>query len=85
MTTQPQWTADEFAMLMASAELTAGELSGTHLPQRSPGAIEVVRHGVHLYHLDHDTHNILSRSMIAFLGSRPRLASTMCAVCLQRP
>jgi len=84
MTRQPEWSMEEFAVLMASAELPADELAATALPSRSVGAIEVVRQGVHLYHMEQPTHGILSRAVMGFLERRPELSRTMCHVCLDQ-
>jgi hypothetical protein len=61
--------------------LSASELVDD-LPQRSTGAIEVVRQGICSYHRDGETHGILSRMMVSFLERRR--GSLICAVCSEQ-
>ncbi len=75
MTPQPQWTMEEFALLLASSEIDADELARTDLQSRSGGAITVVRQGVKLHADGQDTHGILSEMMVEFLERRPHLAT----------
>ena len=73
MTREPEWSREEFAVLLASSEIDAAELAKTDLPSRSPDAIKVVRQGILMLDGGKDTHGILSRMMVQFLEKRPRL------------
>ena len=74
MTGPGQWTVEEIAILLASCELSAEDLSAMLLNNRSPGAIAVVRQGIKLYAEGKEHHGILSRTMIEFMDKRPSLA-----------
>jgi hypothetical protein len=76
----PDWTREEFAILLSSPGIPHEQLVAD-LPQRSPGAIEVVRNGVHLLHRGEPTHDILSRMMLAYLEPRRSTLEALCAVC----
>lgn len=74
MTRKEDWTQEEFALLVASAEMDADELAGTALANRSTDAITVVRQGIRYFANGEDSHGILSRMMVEFLEKRPALA-----------
>ena len=76
---QSAWTLAEFAILIASPSVDSKVLSETDLDSRSPGAIDVVRQGVHLYLSGEDSHGILSELMTKFL--EPRRGHVLCAAC----
>jgi hypothetical protein len=62
MTRESDWSLEEFAVLVASAEIAAATLASTDLPTRSPGAIEMVRRGLHRHHMGQPLHGMLSLS-----------------------
>lgn len=78
MTRAPDWSAEEFEVLLSNPLLTEAELRQL-LPRRTPGAIAFVRQGVHSWHTGRDDHQMLSEIMKQRLmaPSRPLL----CALC----
>jgi hypothetical protein len=68
MTQQPEWTEDEFAILMHAGDLSAEELV-LRLPRRSAGAIRAVRGGIHDYHATGSS-SLLSRMQRDYLQRR---------------
>jgi hypothetical protein len=77
----PDWTREEFAILLSSPSLSPPDLAAD-FPGRSSGAIEVVRQGIHLYHRGQPTHDILSRMMLAYLEPRRSTLEALCAACI---
>lgn len=74
MARKQDWTQEEFALLVASAEIDADELSRTLLTERSADAITTVRQGIRYFANGEDSHGMLSRMMLEFLEKRPALA-----------
>ena len=74
----PDWTADEFETLLNNYGLSDEELA-RKLPQRSVGAIELVRDAVHSYHTDKMFISALSKMMCRRLEERR--GSLVCSRC----
>lgn len=80
MVRAPDWTESEFKKLIYSPELSHEELSQI-LGSRSPGAIGVVREGIHAWHLEkRNPGGILSKRMVRILEDKKRLR-TQCWKC----
>ena len=77
MAQEPEWTKEEFILLISRPELSDEELSDL-LPNRSQGAVAVVRAGVHSFHTGGDT-SMLSKMMKELLGSKDTLVT--CPIC----
>ncbi|GAI45957.1 unnamed protein product, partial [marine sediment metagenome] len=73
----PDWTESEFEVLVNSYGLPDEELAH-RLPQRSMGAIEVVKEGIHAFHLGNDI-SMLSQMMRSYLDRRH--GSVVCPKC----
>jgi hypothetical protein len=58
----PEWTTDEFEILLRSPALPVDDLH-LRLPKRTPDAIQVVRSGIHAFHLGKNP-SILSKMMV---------------------
>ena len=83
MSREADWRPGEFAVLLSSPDLAPEELA-TDLPDRSTGAIEVVRQGVHLWHRHEDDRLILSRMMREYLSRRASHSHLACPVCREQ-
>jgi hypothetical protein len=57
MTQRPQWTAQEFEVLLDGGSMGVSELTRL-LPGRSAGAVDMVQQGIHGYHLSDITWGI---------------------------
>lgn len=77
MTRAIDWTEQEFAILLDSATGSDAELA-ERFPLRSPGAVGVVRAGVHDYHTGGRS-GLLSRVMLRMLERQRRRRT--CAMC----
>lgn len=66
----PEWTEDEFEVVLRGYGLCHQEVAGT-LPggRRSPGAVGVVREGIHSFHKGHNI-SMLSKMMLRYLEHR---------------
>jgi hypothetical protein len=53
MTRFPDWTIEEFEILLNHNDLS-GEQLAELLPRRTPDAVEVVRQGIHRFHATGD-------------------------------
>lgn len=62
----PEWTENEFRVLVDSFGISDSELK-SRLPNRSVGAIGVVRSGIHSYHIGNNT-SMLSQMMLSYLS-----------------
>ena len=71
------WNKFEFGALLRSNALSDRELA-EQLPDRSSGAVAVVRQGIHSYHLGGDI-SMLSELMIRML--RQRAGKMKCPIC----
>lgn len=80
MNRAPDWTEDEFGILLADPTLSSMELS-KELPRRSPGAIDAVRDGVHAFHQAKDAPT-LSQMMREQLEKK--VSALTCARCGER-
>jgi len=60
------WTEDEFQTLITGYRLSDAELM-SRLPNRTMGAINVVREGVHACHIGSNT-SMLSQMMLSYLN-----------------
>lgn len=77
MSRAPDWSEDEFMILLGNPTQSAEELV-EQLPGRSVSAVEIVRQGLHQFH-QQGTSSLLSHSMIR--NSRP---GWICSVCLEQ-
>jgi hypothetical protein len=73
----PDWTNREFEKVPSSGSMDASELARS-LPRRSVGAVQVVQHGIHSYHLGQES-SMLSEMMLDRFadGKRP----VICPIC----
>jgi hypothetical protein len=76
----PDWTLEEFDTLINDAGWTDEELA-RRLPQRTPGAVGVVRAALHQFHQTGGS-PMLSRMMQQYVTARR--GSLTCAVCKTR-
>jgi hypothetical protein len=77
MAEKSEWTEQEFIMLVSRPDLPDDGFAEI-LPQRSVGAIGVVRAGVHSFHTGGDT-SMLSKMMLSLLGAKNTLVT--CPIC----
>jgi len=77
MSREPEWAKEEFILLISKPELTDEELANL-LPNRSQGAVGVVRAGVYSFHTGGDI-SMLSKMMKGLLSSKETLVN--CPVC----
>jgi hypothetical protein len=68
MTRAPNWSKGEFAIVLTSYRLSNEELQ-QDIPNRSVGAIDIVREGIHAFHQGMNV-SMLSNIMIDFLERR---------------
>lgn len=81
MVRAPNWTEDEFRILLNSPKLSDVELNQGPLRSRSPGAIGFVRAGIYAYHPEkRNSGGILSKMMVHLLEDKDRLR-TQCWKC----
>lgn len=73
----PDWTEDEFDILLQSPTLSADELH-SKLPKRSPDAILIVRRGIHAFHTGKNS-SMLSKMMIHRLEGDT--SGLVCPIC----
>ena len=66
----PDWTEEEFEVLVQNPECNEAEIARL-LASRSGGAVNVVRNGIHSYHLNRDI-SMLSEMMQQRLADRTR-------------
>ena len=79
MAREPNWTECEFTTLLYRPELDHEPLA--QIIGRSPGAIEVVREGVHIWRKERrNPGGILSKMMVRLLEDKNRLR-TQCWKC----
>ena len=67
MSRAPEWTADEFKMVIQNSDLSSSALADL-LPARTTEAIDIVRNAIHSYHQDRNI-SMLSRVMCRHLES----------------
>ena len=72
------WTECEFTALLYRPELDHESLA--QIIGRRPGAIGVVREGVHRFHMGKENHGILAQMMVRLLEDKNRL-HTQCWKC----
>jgi hypothetical protein len=77
MTRAPNWSIEEFDTVLNNSNLDSLELA-QQLPRRTPGAIEVVRQGIHSFHTGGDL-SLLSKMMLRRLKEKQEQVT--CAVC----
>jgi hypothetical protein len=75
----PDWTPGEFETLLQHSE-SDDQAVAELLPERSMGAVGVVRQGIHAYHREGMNRSMLSEMMIHRLGQ----GSVTCPVCRTR-
>jgi len=79
MTRAPNWSIEEFDTLLNNSNLDSLELA-QQLPRRTPGAIEVVRVGIHSFHAGGDL-SFLSKMMLRRLKEKQeQVTCTVCGV-----
>jgi hypothetical protein len=61
MTRAADWSEDEFSFLISHPELSSADIAAD-LPGRSTDAVEIVRQGIHQFHLGRDC-SMLSQLM----------------------
>ena len=77
MTRSPDWSVEEFEILIKNNHLSHKQLAQL-LPRRTPGAVESVRQGIHLYHSS-DNGSMLSEVMRQRLKEKRQ--SLTCPIC----
>ena len=73
----PDWTPDEFEVLLHSPTLTDDDLR-LKLPNRTLSAIQIVRRGIHAFHTEKNI-SMLSKMMIQRLEEQP--TGVICPIC----
>ena len=73
----PNWTSDEFEILLKSSSLSDNNLQ-LKLPKRTIGAIQIVRYGIHAYHTSKN-YSMLSKIMVSRLEKNP--SELTCPIC----
>ena len=77
MNRNPDWTLDEFKILLAGGGKPPAQLV-TQVTGRTAGAVGVVQQGVHAFHLGRN-HSMLSRLMADYLeAERGHLTCPVC-------
>jgi len=76
----PNWSKEELEILLKENDLSAEQLS-RKLLRRTPGAIGVVRAGIHYFHTTGKT-SLLSKMMVKCLDKESPPA--VCPVCRER-
>lgn len=75
----PEWTPDEFEILLRSPELSVDNLH-LKLPGRTPGAVQIVRNAIHAFHTGKNT-SMLSKMMVRRLeGDTTGLVCPICGM-----
>ena len=77
MTRAPDWSVEEFDTVLNNSNLDSLELA-QQLPRRTPGAIEVVRQGIHSFHTGGNL-SLLSKMMLRRLKEKQEQVT--CAIC----
>jgi hypothetical protein len=77
MAREPEWTSDEFRVILENPQSSSEELRNQFL-NRSIGAIDCVRSGIHDFHSEGDS-GILSAEMRRVLNSSRR--AWTCPIC----
>lgn len=73
----PEWTSDEFEILLKSPALSADDLQ-LRLPKRTQGAIQIVRSGIHAFHTGKN-YSMLSKMMVRRLEGDT--SGLVCSIC----
>jgi hypothetical protein len=73
----PEWTSDEFEILLKSPALSADDFQ-LRLPKRTPGAIQIVRRGIHVFHMGKN-YSMLSKMMVRRLEGDT--GGLVCPIC----
>jgi len=73
----PDWTLDEFKVLLVSGGKPSAELV-TLFPNRTPGAVSAVQQGIHAFHIGND-YSMLSKLMVDYLEEQR--GHLTCPVC----
>lgn len=74
----PNWTIEEFNFLLNNPQLNSSELT-EKLPGRTEDAIQIVRNGIHSWHLGLNI-SMLSKMMV----SRLEKGEFLCPICQER-
>lgn len=80
MTRAPDWSIEEFEILLKNNKLSSRQLAQL-LPKRTPDAVEVVRQGIHRFHSIGDG-SMLSEIMRQRLNEKHQLLT--CPICNMR-
>jgi hypothetical protein len=73
----PNWTQDEFEILLIPSSLSDENLC-LKLPKRTIGAIKIVRYGIHAYHTGKN-YSMLSKMMVGRPEKNP--SEIFCPIC----
>jgi hypothetical protein len=76
----PDWTHEEFEILLQHNSLSAEDLS-IQLPRRSSDAVQIVRNGIHEFHQNGES-TLLSKMMKERLTKSGMILS--CPICGER-
>ena len=77
MSRSPNWSLDEFRVVLVSYGEKSGQLA-ERLPGRTLAAIELIKQGIHGHHRNNNV-AVLSKSMKEYLKNNRR--SHVCPVC----
>jgi hypothetical protein len=76
MSRAPNWSEEEFELLLNNNHLSSHELAGK-LPLRTADAVEIVRSGIHSFHRGMNV-SMLSKMMLNRLGRTGTITCPMC-------
>lgn len=77
MVRAPDWRIEEFEIVLENSHLSSEELAQL-LPQRTRGAVEIIRQGIHSFHLGRNV-SMLSKMMLRRLEEKDQ--SLICPIC----
>jgi hypothetical protein len=80
MTREPEWSPEEFELLLSRPDLEDAELEAV-IQTRSAGAIGAVRSGVHAFHQDNSAGRGLLSQMMKTRLTEPQPRSFPCRLC----
>lgn len=77
MVRAPDWSIEQFETVLKNSHLSSEE-SSRLLPQRSRDAVEIIRQGIHSFHLGRNV-SMLSKMMLRRLEEKDQ--SLICPIC----
>ena len=80
MKRSPDWTTEEFEILVQNNSLSAESLS-VRIPRRTLDAIQIVRNGIHEFHQKGDS-TLLSNMMKEYLTVSGKVL--VCSICSEK-